>query len=112
MHHRIKEPVFLLAPPFLLPPRSTAGQLTLDQHIGVRIPGGQPNYYSPSARDWDRRCEPSGQTLPAIPALGLDIYRQVRSARPRREELAWTAGTGECSIHRGYEHLQSDAPHA
>ena len=26
-----------------LPPRSTAGQLTLDQHIGVRIPGGQPN---------------------------------------------------------------------
>src|SRR5579872_4140078 len=25
----------------LLPPRSTAGQLTLDQHIGVRIPGGQ-----------------------------------------------------------------------
>ena len=27
----------------LLPPRSTAGQLTLDQHIGVRIPGGQPN---------------------------------------------------------------------
>ncbi len=28
-----------------LPPRSTAGQLTLDQHIGVRIPGGQPVYY-------------------------------------------------------------------
>lgn len=27
----------------VLPPRSTAGQLTLDQHIGVRIPGGQPN---------------------------------------------------------------------
>jgi hypothetical protein len=26
----------------ILPPRSTAGQLTLDQHIGVRIPGGQP----------------------------------------------------------------------
>jgi hypothetical protein len=26
----------------LLPPRSMAGQLTLDQHIGVRIPGGQP----------------------------------------------------------------------
>ena len=25
-----------------LPPRSMAGQLTLDQHIGVRIPGGQP----------------------------------------------------------------------
>src|SRR5713226_2839749 len=30
------------APTALLPPRSTAGQLTLDQHIGVRIPGGQP----------------------------------------------------------------------
>src|SRR5215831_10631466 len=28
-----------------LPPRSTAGQLTLDQHIGVRIPGGQPNLF-------------------------------------------------------------------
>ena len=27
----------------LLPPRSMAGQLTLDQHIGVQIPGGQPN---------------------------------------------------------------------
>src|ERR1700760_1666188 len=25
-----------------LPPRSMVGQLTLDQHIGVRIPGGQP----------------------------------------------------------------------
>jgi hypothetical protein len=30
-----------------LPPRSTAGQLTLDQHIGVRIPGGQPNFVQP-----------------------------------------------------------------
>src|SRR5580765_1859328 len=29
-----------------LPPRSTAGQLTLDQHIGVRIPGGQPNLFN------------------------------------------------------------------
>ena len=29
--------------PRLLPPRSMVGQLTLDQHIGVRIPGGQPN---------------------------------------------------------------------
>ena len=28
----------------LLPPRSMVGQLTLDQHIGVRIPGGQPNH--------------------------------------------------------------------
>jgi hypothetical protein len=28
----------------VLPPRSMVGQLTLDQHIGVRIPGGQPVY--------------------------------------------------------------------
>ena len=27
----------------LLPPRSMVGQLPLEQHIGVRIPGGQPN---------------------------------------------------------------------
>jgi hypothetical protein len=26
----------------LLPPRSMVGQLPLEQHIGVRIPGGQP----------------------------------------------------------------------
>jgi hypothetical protein len=38
---KIKIPVLL---PRLLPPRSTAGQLTLDQHIGVRIPGGQPKF--------------------------------------------------------------------
>src|SRR6185503_15401272 len=31
-----------------LPPRSTAGQLTLDQHIGVRIPGGQPIFTADS----------------------------------------------------------------
>jgi hypothetical protein len=29
-----------------LPPRSMVGQLTLDQHIGVRIPGGQPRLES------------------------------------------------------------------
>ncbi len=33
--------------PRMLPPRSTAGQLTLDQHIGVRIPGGQPQSSNP-----------------------------------------------------------------
>ena len=32
----------LSMPSFRLPPRSMVGQLTLDQHIGVRIPGGQP----------------------------------------------------------------------
>ena len=31
-----------------VPPRSMAGQLTLDQHIGVRIPGGQPKTLFPS----------------------------------------------------------------
>jgi hypothetical protein len=33
-----------------LPPRSMVGQLTLDQHIGVRIPGGQPieHFLAPS----------------------------------------------------------------
>src|ERR1700748_463254 len=30
-----------------LPPRSMVGQLTLDQHIGVRIPGGQPITHFP-----------------------------------------------------------------
>ena len=39
-----------------LPPRSMVGQLTLDQHIGVRIPGGQPvkssSYLSFSADDF------------------------------------------------------------
>ena len=38
----------------LLPPRSMVGQLTLDQHIGVRIPGGQPirikEFSSPNIR--------------------------------------------------------------
>jgi hypothetical protein len=30
-----------------LPPRSMVGQLPLEQHIGVRIPGGQPLAYFP-----------------------------------------------------------------
>jgi hypothetical protein len=42
-HHRIKSARIYGFSSLLLPPRSTAGQLTLDQHIGVRIPGGQPN---------------------------------------------------------------------
>jgi hypothetical protein len=36
----VSPPVSFLA---ALPPRSMVGQLTLDQHIGVRIPGGQPD---------------------------------------------------------------------
>jgi hypothetical protein len=31
-----------------LPPRSMVGQLPLEQHIGVRIPGGQPDQLSGS----------------------------------------------------------------
>ena len=31
----------------LLPPRSMVGQLPLEQHIGVRIPGGQPTVLLP-----------------------------------------------------------------
>jgi hypothetical protein len=34
-------PVFFFA---ALPPRSMVGQLPLEQHIGVRIPGGQPMF--------------------------------------------------------------------
>src|SRR5215469_10573946 len=41
-HHKIKSIDFAGVLHSKLPPRSTAGQLTLDQHIGVRIPGGQP----------------------------------------------------------------------
>ena len=46
--HVRREPQFragigrMIAVSHLLPPRSMVGQLTLDQHIGVRIPGGQP----------------------------------------------------------------------
>jgi hypothetical protein len=32
----------LFLEPRLVPPRSMVGQLPLEQHIGVRIPGGQP----------------------------------------------------------------------
>ena len=46
--------VNLLKNQALLPPRSMVGQLTLDQHIGVRIPGGQPIF---SAIPKDSRSE-------------------------------------------------------
>ena len=36
------QPASRRANPRLLPPRSMVGQLPLEQHIGVRIPGGQP----------------------------------------------------------------------
>src|SRR5207248_1355228 len=52
-----------------LPPRSMVGQLTLDQHIGVRIPGGQPNLYSLSAnQSWICLSRFSGehQMSPAV----------------------------------------------
>jgi hypothetical protein len=43
----------------VLPPRSMVGQLTLDQHIGVRIPGGQPigiNYLQSDLTDVAAKC--------------------------------------------------------
>ena len=41
-YNRLADSWTVLTVTATLPPRSTAGQLTLDQHIGVRIPGGQP----------------------------------------------------------------------
>ena len=38
----------------LLPPRSMVGQLPLEQHIGVRIPGGQPSFESKAVPDSSR----------------------------------------------------------
>lgn len=48
---------------FVLPPRSMVGQLTLDQHIGVRIPGGQPIHFflnTAGFRNQLRKSSPSG----------------------------------------------------
>ena len=48
----------------LLPPRSMAGQLTLDQHIGVRIPGGQPIRHT--AFQSRPKFQPSSKGRPAL----------------------------------------------
>jgi hypothetical protein len=45
-HHRIRKSQQRGSYQPSLPPRSTAGHLPLEQVIGVRIPGGQPNLYS------------------------------------------------------------------
>jgi hypothetical protein len=42
LNKRLKAGELRAARSLSLPPRSMVGQLTLDQHIGVRIPGGQP----------------------------------------------------------------------
>jgi hypothetical protein len=73
-----------------LPPRSTAGQLTLDQHIGVRIPGGQPNvlnHFRPrrDANPYDAvgegspACEPQNVRRPGfrIDDLRLDHRLEI-----------------------------------
>jgi hypothetical protein len=54
--------------PRSLPPRSTAGQLTLDQHIGVRIPGGQPITFC---------YVPSFPTLPETPKVHCNVSYPV-----------------------------------
>src|SRR6185437_6403531 len=54
-----------------LPPRSMVGQLTLDQHIGVRIPGGQPKIAS--------KCSSSpiqNQPIPPPPPLTCNQQRK------------------------------------
>src|SRR5712672_2279894 len=40
-----------------VPPRSTVGHLPLEQGIGVRIPGGQPNAVALKGRDFQSRSE-------------------------------------------------------
>ena len=72
----------------LLPPRSTAGQLTLDQHIGVRIPGGQPN--SPE------KIHPSGgptagSSPPCAVSCAVKFLRRRGCARSRSEPCALSA---------------------
>ena len=61
--------------PHLLPPRSTAGQLTLDQHIGVRIPGGQPIDNKALARVWT-----AIQNAPYDTENGKGIWMPTRKA--------------------------------
>jgi hypothetical protein len=75
-----------------LPPRSTAGQLTLDQHIGVRIPGGQPIAQATS-RDPSSRALPSQQRLsdqiplcgPCLSSFGIAL-RSMQSGHLNGQE--------------------------
>src|SRR5271165_4569344 len=52
--------------PQSLPPRSTAGQLTLDQHIGVRIPGGQPKH--------SKQLNPRTKQSPDFSSVGENVW--------------------------------------
>ena len=71
----------------ILPPRSMVGQLTLTQHIGVRIPGGQPTLTKP------------GITIEARPLpwqrLNNSVTRLISSARERDDPNPFP------SAHRG-----------
>src|ERR1700733_11072337 len=62
-----------------LPPRSMVGQLPLEQPIGVRIPGGQPNKHFPALS----RTSSFNQN-PHKPE-NLAILRSLAFAEVRRE---------------------------
>ena len=47
----------------VLPLRSTVGQLPLEQHIGVRIPEGQPKHFSPTPPAYIRYASPISMFL-------------------------------------------------
>jgi hypothetical protein len=72
-----------------LPPRSMVGQLPLEQHIGVRIPGGQPMsglsvvYRSPGKSEEVHL--PPLQIIHLKPVTGLRTSVIVRS-QPNQDE--------------------------
>ena len=94
-HHKIKTaetPLFYRS----LPPRSMVGQLTLDQHIGVRIPGGQPDFmrFGIFTTSYLARCNhdvtisrnsPSVVSLAIagrlLRAIGLTVTRRIYEAK-------------------------------
>src|ERR1700756_1928151 len=74
----------------LLPPRSTAGQLTLDQHIGVRIPGGQPissiTYYE---------AQPHGLAARHQTVMGIGQGECRKEADRHATDLTFTAAVAD-----------------
>ena len=90
-----------------LPPRSTAGQLTLDQHIGVRIPGGQPNLP-------ENRCAAHGSSVPhSGPTrrdfLKVNLLLAPHPERPLLNGEGFLDGRNEPILFRlGYDSLHSD----
>ena len=88
----------------MLPPRSTAGQLTLDQHIGVRIPGGQPIISSIHAAFLD--CPVSARVSDVL------CVRAVSASGPKcppETALSATGGPPQFTDTLGYHHLSSAA---